>query len=411
MRIILFLLFIVTNIYLVPAEAADPATHCYSFTVKNIPANEVGVSSRQERWCYQKQSAAGDELYIYNADYAQVRPELALLKKQNGVLVHGSLSAGEVSMHSVSLLAQKFNPFPVPLDEPRNLAALNVPLSAELLTSAKDVLARMSEAEDSGSLQVVAGVTTAEASHKPWRGYWWPFKGLTIAGPLGKYDAFSTARDVPGRSVRWERSNHTSHGLWWEGHCNGWAAASIIRRQPTAPVEDSVSGQTFSVSDLKGILTEADFCVSASMFGSRYDGGRGDRLSDIDPDVFHTALTYYIGKLHKPMAMDYRRDAVVDNHVISGYTMKIEENSPDELTVTATLRMHQYDGSIINVPGTAPAYNRIYRYTLHRKSDGSVDGGHWITENPDFLWVPLSPGPCRSGNTGLSAEMMKNLFH
>jgi hypothetical protein len=40
---------------------------------------------------------------------------------------------------------------------------------------------------------------------------------------------------------------------WW-GHCNGWAAASLVEREPFAPVV--ANGIRFDVADLKGLLAE-----------------------------------------------------------------------------------------------------------------------------------------------------------
>ncbi|HEY8279303.1 MAG TPA: hypothetical protein VIH99_06755 [Bdellovibrionota bacterium] len=400
------LLALVLGFPLFYANGDDSPGRCYRFTSSNLPNMEKKVSPRIERWCYQKISSG---LYVYNVDGEKVKPELAFVKATNGVLTHGSLHAGKLTMHS--LRYDQFNPFPVPLDEPTNTSYEDPPSKPDFVDGAKKVLAYLLLAQSPNpvTLAINEGVIKAESSEQPWRGYWWPNKGQPMVGPMSKYDSYVSARGVSGGAASWESGHHLSHGIWWEGHCNGWAAAAILRAEPTTPVLDSQSGVTFSVSDLKGIFTEADYCANASMFGHRYDG-RGDDLYDIDAALFHRTLTYYIGNLHKPVAMDYRRDEVIDNHIVSGYSMEIEENSPTVVTVTATLNVHKYDGSRIEEPGVAPIYTRVYRYTLTRDSDGLITGGKWLSENPDFLWVPLSTGRCRSGNPNLDESMISGIL-
>ena len=54
---------------------------------------------------------------------------------------------------------------------------------------------------------------------------------------------------------------------WW-GHCNGWAAAAALEREPFYPIE--ADGITFEVADLKGLLTESYYSQVSDFSGSRY---------------------------------------------------------------------------------------------------------------------------------------------
>jgi hypothetical protein len=271
----------------------------------------------------------------------------------------------------------------------------------------------MSQPPNFQDFAVSEGRFTEESNVKPWRGYWWPYKNQPLAGtssaPLSKYDRFVKARTgiSPG-AASWERSHHVYSGIWWEGHCNGWAASSVLRKQPHS-VTDSRSGVSFTVSDIKGILAETDYCANVAFFGRRYNGRRGDNIKDILPGTFHRTLTYYIGSLKKPVAMDYHRDPAVDNHVVSGYTMDITKTGANTFRVTAVLTVHKYDGSRANTPGTAPRYTRTYKYNLTQNSDGSLSGS-WISTNPDFLWVPLSPADCGSNNARISHRRVAELL-
>lgn len=392
------------------ALAAAPAygdTRCYFFELET-PSRDLHDAVRRERWCYQEvATGAGQALYIFNADEEEVKPELALLKNPDGTLTHGSLLADEVTFHRVR--ADELNPFPVPLIAPDRSPSGGM-LSAEARQTAERVLAQLkSAAPELIDLTVQEGPRAAQA-RQPWRGYWWPYKNLPMGPVLSKYDRYVAARtgSSPG-SYGWERSHHVYEGVWWEGHCNGWAASSILRAQPTISRTDSSTGLVFSVSDQKGMLAEHDYCARATMYGKRYRGG-GDDIWDMDPAVFHNAIVYYIGNLGKPIAMDYRRDAAVDNHVVSGYGMQITRTSPTTLNVVTTLKVHNYDTKMSSVPGIAPAYNRVYKYELRQDGSGRIVGGRWLSNNPDFLWAPLGPTACRRGGSELLENYVQGIL-
>ncbi len=379
------------------AFANNVPRHCYNFTFTELPLMESLPAPRTELWCYQSTTAPASGLYIYNADNSQVRPELAFVKTDDGILTHGSLLAGKITMHSVR--SRQFNPFSVPLDEPHNLPVAALDTTKEFDESAAKVLAQLLQAKNNspGNMAISTGTLTEETSAQPWRGYWWPYKGIPLAGPLKKFDVYLRVNDIGhANAVSWERQNHADHHIWWEGHCNGWAASAILRAEPRSARSDSSNASEFSVSDQKGLLAELDYCANSKMFGHR-----GARSASVSADVFHKALVYYIGQLHKPIAMDYRTDAAIDNHVVSGYTMNIERNSGDSVTVTAKLRVHGYDGFRSDVPGIAPPYTRTYRYTLQTDENGIVSSGTWLGDRPGFLWAPLSPGRCSDGNPNL----------
>lgn len=374
------------------------STRCYIFE-QETPSRDPHEATRNERWCYQPLATGeGDALYIFNADGDEVKPELALLKNPDGTLTHGSLLADEVTFHRVK--EADFNPFSVPLSLPRQNPS-SEGLSEKLNQSAQAVLRQLNDSDPPLiELAVQEGPQAAQA-RQPWRGFWWPYKNFTIGNSLSKYDKFVAARtgSSPG-SYGWERANHVYKGVWWEGHCNGWAASSILRNQPTVSRTDGRTGLVFSVSDQKGVLAEHDYCARASMYGKRYRGG-GDNIWDMDPALFHNTILYYIGRLGKPVAMDYRRDAAVDNHVVSGYGMQIVRISPTTLSVITTLRVHKYDTKKTEIPGIAPAYTRVYKYELTQDANGRTVGGRWLSNNPDFIWAPLGAANCRRGGKEL----------
>ncbi len=405
--------FFLPFVFIVKAQAADAPATCYRFLLPESPATSASiVKSRPETWCYQQVSQPAMGLYIYNADGEEVRPELSILVEPDGVVTHGSLLAGEVTIHRIR--SAQYNPFSVPLEEPLHITSISNFKAVELQNSATENLKfLMSQTPVYEDLAVQEGRSSASSRTKPWRGYWWSYKSGSLAGtsssPLAKYDRFVAARTGSSpRAASWERTYHKYKGIWWEGHCNGWAASSVLRAQPHAK-KDSRSGVSFSVSDIKGILAETDYCANVAFFGRRYNGRRGDNIKDINPGTFHRTLTYYIGNLGKPVAIDYRRDTAVDNHVISAYTMDVTKTGDNTYSVRTVLTVHKYDGSRSNNPGTAPSYTRTYSYNLRENTDGSLTGT-WRSTNPDFLWVPLSPADCGSNNPRISHSRVAELL-
>ncbi len=378
---------------------AEQTASCYRF-VKSSTERTFPVVTKTETWCYQQVSNS-KKTFVYNADEARVKPEMSFTVDENGIMTHASLLKGQLTIHTVR--AREFNPFSIPFNEPKhmmpmiNFKTLNVS-SINVLNFLENSAAP--EVHDFSlfnldKFEVINGPL-------PWRGFWYPRKNMPMLGPLSKYDRFVQARTgVDPGSVAWENQNHAYHGVGWSGHCNGWAAATILRAEPVVAKTDPATGIVFSVSDQKGILTEADYCVGAAFFGNRNFGGGNN--GDIKPELFHKTILYYIGNLHKPVAMDYHPDSSVDNHVASGYAMDIVPTGPKSFSVTTTLSMHGYDNAPSDIPGVARPYTTVYQYNLTTDDAGNPIGGNWLSKNPDFLWVPLSPVNCQKlDNTMIS---------
>ncbi|MGZ3649757.1 MAG: hypothetical protein ACXVCI_07855 [Bdellovibrionota bacterium] len=367
------------------------------------PEREAHPSDRSERWCYRQVSGPAGGSYIYNADQEKVRPEMALLRTSQGMINQGSLGAGVVRYLSVPY--RKFNPFSVPLEEPRGRHPVPTPLSAAFNESADTVLALLQTAKPEESAITTEGRFSASASYRPWRGFWWPYKGLPMVRPLSKLDSYARSRDGGSSAAAWESSHHASHGIWWEGHCNGWAAAAILRPEPRSIRVDDASGESFRVSDLKGLVSEADYCAPSAFFGYRNNDSSG-----VSPSDFHQALLHYIGQLHKPIAFNVDNNGPVDNRVISSYEMSMDR-SGDGYVVTTTIHFHYYDSSLSDAVGTAPMTSKTYRYTLVSGNDNEIAaGGTWLSDHPGFVWVPLSTGGrCREGNPKVNSSYVDAL--
>ena len=368
---------------------ADQNPACFEFTMQNSAAREFPAENKIETWCY-KNLENSKKIFIYNADTNKILPELSMLVDENGVVTHGSLHAGKITFHKVKAL--DFNPFSVPTTAPKDRLPLahlagfltSTTETEQLLESATNLKAEnFSLTENS--------LSSARADKLPWRGFWWPRRNMPILGPLSKYDRFVQTNSGSNPDMAsWERLHHAFHGVNWSGHCNGWAAAAILRNEPRSQKIDSRSGVVFSVSDQKGIMSEADYCVSATSYGTRNNGQGGG----IRAEIFHKTLRYYIGNLRKPIAMDINPGVAVENNVASGYIMQIIPNGPNSFDVTTTVSMHRYDNLASNSPGIASSYTRVYKYLLHTDSAGNPISGSWLSSTPDFIWIPLAIGDC-----------------
>lgn len=396
------------------ALGAETSPHCYQFTSTSVEAVEHDSDEAvtdAEIWCYQRVESPQPGVMIYNMDQGKPKPELTLFNGDDGYLVHTSLLAGKLTTHRVKVA--DYNPFSIPLTEPKTESRLSMKLSAPIVESANTLLSSLltTQLDDDTPMTVTEGTFKAQASALPWRGYWWPQRGQPLTAPLKKYDAYVKAKTgTSPNAAAAERRRHPWSGEVWEGHCNGWAAASILNEEPVIPRTDARSGVTFSVLDLKGMLSERDFCVTHSFFGSRYRDA-SDNASDIRPALFHKTLVYYIGSLAKPVATDYDRHETVNNAVISGYTMTIKKTASKTFRVTTVVALHHYDKTKITTPGVAPSEQRKYSYTLKVNDLGEITGGNWLSGNPDFLWVPLSHSACSKNNPKLDPNILEEILY
>jgi hypothetical protein len=82
-------------------------------------------------------------------------------------------------------------------------------------------------------------------------------------GPLDRYDRYVEQLGRPNPStVEWERGEIRFARVAWAGHCNGWAAASLLEPEPTT--DRTLNGITFTVADQNGLLTSYHFADAAA---------------------------------------------------------------------------------------------------------------------------------------------------
>lgn len=302
---------------------------------------------------------------------------------------------------------------------------------------------------------IVEGEFAAQARYIPWSGSWWPMgKGelgfgwtekktysyneekdefkkesgvLTVdLSPMAKYDLYVTKKygKNPGAALlelQGDEGQGFSHHVYgkqkkeyekqgvsfsWWGHCNGWAAASIMEAEPMSA--HTTRGVRFEVADLKGLLSESFFGCDAYFTGRRYnkpsndierasdegtrllkllDENKPDELAkyktwfknahgrestltnakdfrsalqgyldsfkkrytdaydDPNPAVFHRIITTMIGKRKSALVFDTSADEEVWNFPAWKYTLKIKDTKK-------TKKINGVDRRVMNVECT-----------------------------------------------------------
>ena len=269
---------------------------------------------------------------------------------------------------------------------------------------------------------------SGEIKPAPWSGDWWSRKkGFMVKGwpghspsPFERYDAFVQSRTGknPG-AWAWENDVRNTHynpqAEDWEGHCNGWSAASILAPEPR---ETKVrNGITFETSDQKAILSELFMNTYCQFYGKRNWGNHGDDPDDIYPDEFHRLLLEYIGNRKSAIVCDTAFDRQVWNFPCYKFESSWDTGWFDDskLKVKTTV-YYADDGVRPDFIGTK-WFSTTYTYNLFLDSQGNITGGEWTggsrQNHPDFVWVPTADAPNPNGtvqeNPRLDPKFVKEI--
>lgn len=234
-----------------------------------------------------------------------------------------------------------------------------------------------------------------EAAKVPWSGNWWPANGsapslIAENGPLHKYDYFvEVLTGVNPGARKWERENLYFPGVGWAGHCNGFAAASIIEPEPNRDYQ--MHGVKFTPGDVKGLLS-AYHIADAQLWAL------GD-AKYLSPAQFHNALLTWMGE----QGMSFVVTFVIDgnqawNMPLLAYETTMTQITEEQWSVSTRIWMADY-----NVPansiGTVAYPNSSgleFRYTLfgdpRQPYDGEwksvSNGGRLGNHYPQQIWYP-----------------------
>lgn len=282
------------------------------------------------------------------------------------------------------------------------------------------------------------------ASPQPWAGYWWPYGegGVNNTKYYRKGKSPAEAADLAlGQSdwiSGWEHANHglgLSDAYHWWGHCNGWAASSVMEREPRESVW--VSGVEFSVGQRKALLAELWMESVSDFVGERvtnWDDFESPDFWDVTPAQFYLLLTNVMGRQRQSIIVDKSTGIEVWNHPLVAYETRpisrddylgADPKSPSIYRVAMETTL--WWPRAIGMPGfVTPRFRwqsnyffskRTLRYELwvdaplefnesgQLVSSGQViledkKSGRWmngstrdalVNSHPDFMWIPVRP--------------------
>jgi hypothetical protein len=159
---------------------------------------------------------------------------------------------------------------------------------------------------------------------------------LNDSAKYSKYNACQKNFTVD-TAYEWEILNHGKGVYGWDswwGHCNAWGAAAVLYPEPVKSV--TYQGQTWTVADTKGLLTEALMDVDLAAdgwFGCRYDGPGSTRTfpgkcateqevyEDVTPRDTIAAFSKHIGTNRHGVVIDRHTDWEVWNQPLWKYSI------------------------------------------------------------------------------------------
>lgn len=423
------------------------ATECFEFQFNGVPDRHIedGDNTRKEIWCYMPLPDPDYETMIFNYDGNNITSNLGLLvgkKVKDGdskFLFYDQLY-GKVRV--VEQIGSDFNPYQIPLNsievkkagKGKGFFKKFRPIFSEsqkqqidemvahMITSNRKIL-DFSKSPDISSINRELGNEEIYLPNDklPPDGYWWPHSGVPMArpnlSPIHLYDLFVksiTGKDPQARE--WELKNHSLENVSWGGHCNGWAASSILHgfyeKGLIMNLGDGKGEILINPSDIQGMRTETSFCVKMAFYGTRYRDSKDD-LSDIRPDLFHKVLIYYLKHLGKPIALDRYPDESIDNSIFSGYSMVVNKISENKYQVNVSVLTHYYNDHRIYFKANSQRGSNDYSYVLFTDEKGKINGGEWNYSHyhPDFLWVPLVQMKCGRENPKMDHSYIDKMIN
>ncbi len=161
----------------------------------------------------------------------------------------------------------------------------------------------------------------------------WSYQ-LDDLSPLDKYalQTYENGHTSPNPwfAPGWEILNQYNPGgeSWW-GKCNGWAAAAILTNEPRDAVQTNVGGETmsFSVGDVKGLLSNTHYSTYSRFYGERYNGEEQD-IADLSPKHFHQIIQFYLRDQQVPFVFDTTASEAVWNFPVWWADVSVTETTP-----------------------------------------------------------------------------------
>ncbi len=269
-----------------------------------------------------------------------------------------------------------------------------------------------------------------------WDAHYWPsFRyGLLWRyfdeelSPLEKFEAAfgqTLATENPGEYsigdlIALERERTTGMTSNWFGICDGSSEAALFFDEPTSVIQ--IGEITFYPFEIKALLSYFT-AMSQPQRKTVHTGIRinfkdpiqvdengrpfDSRARDINPGLFHLAVTNMLGLKERGIVADYKQGEEVLNFPIKGFKVLHSETASDEKTL-AELRAYNPKASefmfvkieiayadshrvLEKIPDFDATIYKTYDYVLELDETGQIIGGEWRNESqldhPDFLWI------------------------
>ena len=178
---------------------------------------------------------------------------------------------------------------------------------------------------------------------RPWSAWWYPkFEKTLFENPDGeatlvKYDRYrqqlyrNEGRSPPIDSAATiERTHHDSGALKWEGLCNAWSFASLLRPEPTRIFRHRLPTGIVSidVADQKALLMKSFEGIEDSqidVWGQKFTGDdRGWIHPDPFPDQFHRFIEEMLVNRREAFIMDHEAGVEIWNVPVYKANYKME---------------------------------------------------------------------------------------
>ena len=155
--------------------------------------------------------------------------------------------------------------------------------------------------------------------------------------------------DTATEFERIEHGNGVAGVEGWWGHCNAWAAASMMEVEPKARGTVTYEGRSVDVTpgEAKALYTEAWMEHHSSFKGSRSDDPENsiDSLSyaDVTPAAMHIFFASQLGQQGKSFVIDRYTGSEVWNQSVRSYKFEIEPLYQEDQAESVELSQTDYD--------------------------------------------------------------------
>ncbi|MFI5390752.1 MAG: hypothetical protein ACHQYQ_05265, partial [Bacteriovoracales bacterium] len=281
---ILSIFFLSTNAF---------STDCFEFNLNGSPQSIPNQEVEKEIWCYRTINHPDYKTMIFNYDGKKITDKLGILiGKENNFLFFDQYLG---KLRVIEQIGSSFNPYQIPLSSKEvkkemksgeDIKRISLVFSQgqnldldkmvqQMINSDKKTL----DFSKKPGINSIKDIIADEEAYlpddqQPLDGYWWPFRDAPMNSndsPTRLYDLyvnFKTGQNP--KSEDWEENNHSLQTVFWGGHCNGWAASTILYGFFDQSLILDLGDEGKKVIDplkIQGMRTEDSYCVKRAFYG------------------------------------------------------------------------------------------------------------------------------------------------